>query len=266
MGRNSCSGGSTSRMITGSPSIAWKRPRKSARCSGTSSSRASAAFGDRVGHDHALHDRQPLGLEEHVLGAAQADALRAVLPGPLGVLRVVGVRADAQAPILVRPREQHGEPGVGDVRYERVELPEKHLARAAVQRHPVAFLDDQVADGGPVANEVDLERADSDDGRLAELARHQGGVARPAAAGGKDALRGEHAVHVIGLGLGSDQDDLAPVVAQPLGSVRVERGHADSGTGGHIQAGGDQSSLVCRLLTGCGGELWVEEEVDLARG
>ena len=30
-----------------------------------------------VREDHLLHDRQPLGLEEHVLGAAQADALGA---------------------------------------------------------------------------------------------------------------------------------------------------------------------------------------------
>ena len=38
--------------------------------------------------------RQPLGLEEHVLGAAQPDALGAQRAGPLGVARVVGVGVD----------------------------------------------------------------------------------------------------------------------------------------------------------------------------
>ena len=49
------------------------------------------AFAGRLGRDHPLHDRQPLLLEEHVLGAAQADALGAVLAGALGVARIVGV-------------------------------------------------------------------------------------------------------------------------------------------------------------------------------
>ena len=39
------------------------------------------------GHDHLLHDRQPVLAEEHVLGAAQADALGAELAGLGRVLR-----------------------------------------------------------------------------------------------------------------------------------------------------------------------------------
>ena len=40
--------------------------------------------GGVVGEDHALHDREPVA-EEHVLGAAEADALRAELPRALRV-------------------------------------------------------------------------------------------------------------------------------------------------------------------------------------
>ncbi len=50
-GRNSCSGGSSSRTTTGSPSIAPKMPRKSSRCSGSSSSSAfsrSSSVRDKI--------------------------------------------------------------------------------------------------------------------------------------------------------------------------------------------------------------------------
>jgi hypothetical protein len=58
------------------------------------------------GHDH-LHDvRKPVLREEHVLGAAQADAARAERERDLGVARDVRVGADAQAPDVVRPAQQ----------------------------------------------------------------------------------------------------------------------------------------------------------------
>jgi hypothetical protein len=49
---------------------------------------------------------QPVLGEEHVLGAAEADAARAEGEGDLGVARDVRVGADAQPPDLVRPAEQ----------------------------------------------------------------------------------------------------------------------------------------------------------------
>ena len=56
-----------------------------------------------LGQDHALHDGQALLLEEHVLGAAQADALRAEAARALGVPGVVGVGPHLQAAELVGP-------------------------------------------------------------------------------------------------------------------------------------------------------------------
>ena len=76
-GRNSCSGGSSSRIVTGRPSIASKIPSKSARWSGSSSSSAARRSSSVLGHDHLAHLRLAVGLHEHVLGAAQADALGA---------------------------------------------------------------------------------------------------------------------------------------------------------------------------------------------
>ena len=80
-GRNSCSGGSISRTVTGRPSIAAKISTKSSRCSGSSASSAAVALVVGVGQDQPL-DQLPPVAEEHVLGAAQADALRRRTGGP----------------------------------------------------------------------------------------------------------------------------------------------------------------------------------------
>ena len=64
----------------------------------------------RVGEDHALHDREPVA-EEHVLGAAQADAFGAELARLLRVLGKVGVRAHLEAAQLVGPTEDRRRSG-----------------------------------------------------------------------------------------------------------------------------------------------------------
>ena len=56
-----------------------------------------------LGENHPLHDRHALGLEEHVLGTAEADALPAVFPRPFRVGRIVGIRPDLQAALGVGP-------------------------------------------------------------------------------------------------------------------------------------------------------------------
>ena len=61
----------------------------------------------RVGEDHRPHDRQAVLAEEHVLGAAQADALGAEVAGDLGVLAGVGVgpHGELALPDAVGPPE-----------------------------------------------------------------------------------------------------------------------------------------------------------------
>ncbi len=61
------------------------------------------ALGGVLGHDHVAHMRQTVLLHEHVLGAAEADALGPELAGLPGVLGRVGVGAHAQAADLVGP-------------------------------------------------------------------------------------------------------------------------------------------------------------------
>ena len=55
-GRNSCSGGSISRTVTGRPSIAAKIPTKSSRCSGSSASSAACRSSVVVGQDQPLDE------------------------------------------------------------------------------------------------------------------------------------------------------------------------------------------------------------------
>ena len=62
-----------------------------------------AAAGLVLGHDHPLHLRLAVGGHEHVLGAAEPDALGAELARAAGVLGRVGVRAHAQRAQLVAP-------------------------------------------------------------------------------------------------------------------------------------------------------------------
>ena len=107
-----------------------------------------------VGEDHALHLLDAALAEEHVLGAAQPDAAGAERVRQLGLVRLVGVGADAERADLVGPAEQRREAPV-DVRLLRLHLAGEHLedlarpgghlaelhfAREPVEGEPVAFL------------------------------------------------------------------------------------------------------------------------------
>ena len=81
---------------------------------------------------------QPVRRHEHVLGAAEADALGAELARLGGVLGRVGVRAHAQPAELVRPAEDRLEVLVDRGRDERHRA-DDHPARAAVDREQVAL-------------------------------------------------------------------------------------------------------------------------------
>ena len=105
-------------------------------------------FGLGLGEDHLAHDRQAVGGQEHVLGAAQPDALGAEIAGVGGVLTGVGVGADGQLALahLIGPREQHVELGrrLGVLEHHR---PEHDLAGGAVERDDVALPHHDVTDG-----------------------------------------------------------------------------------------------------------------------
>ena len=173
---------------------------------------------------------------------------------------VVGVGADLEPADLVGPAQQLEQVGILQIGNDGRELSQMDESVGAVDRDPVALLDDDVAHCELALVEVDLDRAGSDDRRLSELPRHESRVAGASAARREDAPGGEHAVDVVGLGLGPDHDDVLAVVPGPaLGGVGVEGDGADRGSGRDIQALGDGLVGVPCLLS----ELGMQEEVDL---
>ena len=141
-GRNSCSGGSSSRTVTGRPSMASRIATKSCFWAARSSSRAAASSSAAGGEDHAPHDRQPVVGQEHVLGAAQPDPLRPEASGVGRVGTVVGVGPHGQMPLadLVGPTEDHVELWR---RFGRTQfgLAQHHPPGAAVDRDHVALVE-----------------------------------------------------------------------------------------------------------------------------
>ena len=197
-GRNSWSGGSRSRIVAGSPSMASSRSVKSARCRGSRTSSAASRSSARVGEDHAF-DEHPSRTQEHVLGPAQADPLGAHRAGARRVLDRVGVRSHSHAPYPVGGREQpvdrahqlggllvgvvegrlqpHLEVARDGRRHDRA-VPEEHLAGRAVDGHLVAGVQHEVADARLARALVDDERLRPADAGLAHAARDDGGVGR----------------------------------------------------------------------------------------
>jgi hypothetical protein len=73
------------------------------------SSFASAARLLVVGEDHLAHGADAVLLEEHVLGAAEPDALGAELERDAGVVRGIGIGAHAERAHRVGPAHQRAE-------------------------------------------------------------------------------------------------------------------------------------------------------------
>ena len=74
---------------------------------------------------------------------------------------------------------------------------------------------------------------------LPHAASHDGGVGGHAAAGGEDALGGDHALDVFGAGLGADEDDGFAAFGPFGGFGGGEDDAADGGAGGGGEAAGD---------------------------
>ena len=99
--------------------------------------------GGHVGHeDRAAHDLEALALAEHVLGAAEADALGAVAAGLRGLLGLVGVGPDSHAADLVGPAQDLLELRlVLEAGLDGRQRADEDLAGRAVEADPVALAE-----------------------------------------------------------------------------------------------------------------------------
>ena len=58
---------------------------------------------DGLGNNHFAHGGNTVGVKEHMLGTAKADAFRAEFYGLFGVIRGVGVCADLERSVFRQP-------------------------------------------------------------------------------------------------------------------------------------------------------------------
>ena len=182
--------------------------------------------------DHVLHDRQALGLAEHVLRSRETDALSAKLAGEAAFTRRVGVDPNTEAPALVGPRKQLDELLLlAEVRGDRRELSREDLAGGAVDGDRIALLDDLPADVHLALLKVDIERGDAGNARQTETARHHGGMRGRAAARREDPRRSDHPVEVVRARLRPDQNDELLLSLERHRAVSIEHGASRRGTG-----------------------------------
>ena len=174
-----------------------------------------------LGHDHLLHDGEPVLRHEHVLRAAEADPLRAELARLRRVVRRVGVGAHLQAAVSVAPLEDRFEVVV-HLRWNERHLADDHRSRTAVERQCVAFLQRLPGEGHRARVDVDRERVATGHAWLAHATCDHRCVGRHAPVRRQHAGRLDEPVDVVGCRLPAHEDHALPRLAPLLGGVGVE--------------------------------------------
>ena len=220
-GRNSCSGGSISRMVTGSPSIASRISTKSPRCSGSSASSAacrpaSSSARMRSSTSWRRSPRNMCSVRTRPTPPAPKRRARAQ-SSPVSALANTPRRRRSSACFMIRSTaltRSSASPveAVLEVLHDRGRghryLAEVDVAAGAVDGQHVTLADDHAAGRGDLPGlGVHLELVGAADAGLAHAAGDDRGVAGLAAPAGQDALGGDHAVQVVRVGLAPDQDD-----------------------------------------------------------
>ncbi len=214
---------------------------------------------DGLGHDHLAHRLDALRIEEHVLGAAEPDALGAEHHRLVRVLGPVRVGADAEPARLVGELHEFLVPLVA-LGFGRDELlpAEVHDALGAVERDVLPFAHDRAADAHLLGARIDVQRAAAHDAALAPATGHQRRVAGHAALRREDRLRGVHAVDILGRGLGAHQDDLLAARGPLLRIIGREHGLARRAAGARGQALGQNLRTLLGVRIDHGQEQLVE--------
>src|SRR5215469_8389970 len=182
-----------------------------------------------VGENHGPHVWNLLRPEEHVLGAAEPDALGAERPRLDSVARNVGVGANFHGAMRIGPGHEFLELGIVRRRLERVQLALDYAAGGAVERNPVAGFEGLALDAHDAVLFVDVDVAGARHATLAHAARDHGGVAGHPAARSQNPFGHFHAVNVFRRGFCTDENDrrLLSVARTLDGFIRREHDLAD---------------------------------------
>jgi hypothetical protein len=145
--------------------------------------------------------------KEHMLGAAESNAFGAKHASILCVARNVGVGANLQTADGIDPAHELNQIRIVGLRVQGLELAFDHAAGGAVQRNPVALLEELALDAKFLFRFVDLKVAGASHAALAHAAGDDSGVGGHAAAGGKDTGGNFHAGDIFRGGFAADQND-----------------------------------------------------------
>ncbi len=178
-----------------------------------------------VGQNHLAHRQDPFGIEEHVLGAAEADAFGAEAPRGLAVRGRVGVGPYAETAFRIGPFHDRREIA-GKLRQQHRHAAAIDFARGAVDGDDLATSYRRRAGRHGPLDGVDFEHACARHAGPAHAARDDGSVAGHAAADGKDAPRSMHTVDVFGTRLKAYQDHGASRSRRTFGFLRREHDFA----------------------------------------
>ena len=246
-GRNSCSGGSSSRIgdrqpvhrrrgSAGSPTAAAAAaPPAPARARSSSSARISRSTCWRRSPRNMCsvrHSPMPSAPNRRARSASSAVSALARTRSRRTASACAMIRCTA----WTRSSASSARPGRGCPRSTRTtgEAHHRHLAgvdhaRSSRRSEITSPSWITVPSGAvePAALGVDVELLGAAHAGLAHPAGDDRGVAGLAAAAGQDALGGDHAVQVVGVGLPADQDDLLPRPAPLHRGVGVEHRLAD---------------------------------------
>src|SRR5271168_362973 len=207
-----------------------------------------------VGQNHLAHGVDAVAFEEHVLGAAESDAVRAEGNCVGGLFGGVGVGADAHAGGFGAPVHELLEILVGLALPWRQRFFDEHLddfrggggnlagidfARGAVDGECVAFLIGVAVDGHGFGGVVDLQCGGAANADLAHLAGNEGRVRADTAFRGENAFGGDHAAEIFGRGFVADEEDFLALLGGLHGAIRVEVHAAGGGAGTGGQTFGD---------------------------
>ena len=210
-----------------------------------------------LGEDVVLQDHLPLA-EEHVLRAAQADALRPELAAERRIVGRVRVRTYAHRAELVGPVQQVVEV-TGNLGFDEGHGANDDHPGGTVYRNDVTLVQVDVTNMSDLLLSFDLEFLNSTDAWLAHAAGDNSCVARLAAVRRENALSGVHARQIVRIGLPANENDLATLGLGSHGIGRGEDDFAHRGTRAGVEPLGDH--VVLHLLV----ELRMQQLVELGR-
>ncbi len=195
------------------------------------------------GDNHLAHCLDAVALKEHVLGAAQTDAVGTQLTSLHGIARRVGVGVHVHLAVFLGQIHHCGivasQVGIDGGNGAII-----HLAGAAVDRNPSAFLIGLTVHLDGASLVVNLDGSGTRHTALAHTTSNDGCVRCHATTGGQDTLSHAHAAQVLGRGLDAHHDYFLLALGPLLGIVGKEHDLAGSGTRAGRKTLGHDVSLL----------------------